>query len=58
MDGGSVGGDRGGGGIGRSSVMVRAVFSLAQKIQPCVVFFDEADGLCLRRMEGEAGANR
>lgn len=48
----------GGGGVGQSSAMVRAVFSLAKKIQPCIVFFDEADGLCFRREEGDAGADR
>lgn len=41
-----------------ASVMVRAVFSLARKIQPCIVFFDEADGLCFKREEGDAGAGR
>lgn len=55
-----MGGAAGGGGIGGgySSLMVRAVFSLAKKIQPCVIFFDEADGLCLKREEGDAGSER
>lgn len=44
--------------VGHSSVMVRALFSLAQKIQPCIIFFDEADGLCLKREEGDSGADR
>ncbi|CAN0413639.1 unnamed protein product, partial [Ectocarpus sp. 12 AP-2014] len=48
----------GGGGIGHSSVMVRAVFSLAQKVQPCIVFLDEADGLCYKREEGDRAVNR
>ncbi|CAM9750365.1 unnamed protein product, partial [Ectocarpus fasciculatus] len=42
----------GGDGVGHSSVMVRAVFSLAQKIQPCIVFLDEADGLNNNRGPG------
>ena len=52
------GGSGGGGGIGSASVMVRAVFSLARKIQPCIIFFDEADGLCFKREEGDSGASR
>ncbi|CAM9465915.1 unnamed protein product [Ectocarpus sp. 8 AP-2014] len=48
----------GGGGVGHSSVMVRAVFSLAQKVQPCIVFLDEADGLCYKREEGDRAVNR
>lgn len=62
---GSIGGGGGGvreqgagGGAGYSSVMVRAVFSLARKIQPCIVFFDEADGLCFKREEGDGAASR
>lgn len=47
-----------GGGVGHSSVLVRALFTLAQKIQPCIIFFDEADGLCFRREEGDAGPDR
>lgn len=48
----------GGGGVGHSSVMVRAVFSLAHKVQPCIVFLDEADGLCYKREEGDRAVNR
>ncbi|CAN0573010.1 unnamed protein product, partial [Laminaria digitata] len=51
------GGGGGGGGVGHASVMVRAVFSLARKIQPCILFFDEADGLCFKREEGDSGAS-
>lgn len=54
----AAGGSGSGGGAGQASVMVRAVFSLARKIQPCIVFFDEADGLCFKREEGDAGAGR
>jgi len=31
---------------GESQKMVHAIFSLANKVKPCVVFFDEIDGLC------------
>ena len=31
---------------GESQKIVHAIFSLADKIKPCVVFFDEIDGLC------------
>lgn len=57
---GEGGANRGGGGrgAGHSSVMVRALFSLAQKIQPCIIFFDEADGLCFKREEGDCGPDR
>lgn len=56
--GGGAGGGGGGGGMGNASVMVRAVFSLARKIQPCIIFLDEADGLCFKREEGDSGASR
>lgn len=63
LGGGGRGGDGAGGGnrsggAGHSSVMVRALFSLARKIQPCIIFLDEADGLCLTREEGHSGADR
>lgn len=32
--------------FGESQKLVHAIFSLADKIKPCVVFFDEIDGLC------------
>ena len=31
---------------GESQKIVHAIFSIADKIKPCVVFFDEIDGLC------------
>ena len=31
---------------GESQKIVHAIFSLADKLKPCVVFFDEIDGLC------------
>ncbi len=31
---------------GESQKMIHAIFSLANKIKPCVVFFDEIDGMC------------
>lgn len=51
-------GDGGEGGMGHASLMVRAVFSLARKIQPCIIFLDEADGLCFKREEGDSVASR
>lgn len=48
----------GGGVLGRSSLMVRALFSLARKIQPCIIFLDEADGLCFRREQTDSGPDR
>lgn len=56
--GGMGGSDAAHGRAGYSNVMVRAVFSLAQKIQPCIIFLDEADGLCFKREEGDAGTDR
>ena len=31
---------------GESQKMIHAIFTLANKIKPCVVFFDEIDGMC------------
>lgn len=36
---------------GESSKMVRAAFAHARRVQPCVLFFDEVDGLCRRRSD-------
>tara|TARA_B100000945_G_scaffold110231_1_gene87313 strand:+ start:294 stop:1379 length:1086 start_codon:yes stop_codon:yes gene_type:complete len=36
---------------GESSKLIQAIFSLARKIQPCIVFFDEIDGLMKQRNE-------
>ena len=39
--------------FGESSKLLRATFSLAKKIQPCIVFFDEIDGMIRTRTEGD-----
>ncbi|TWU75610.1 hypothetical protein ED733_006799 [Metarhizium rileyi] len=35
--------------VGESEKLIRAVFTLAKKLQPCVVFIDEADSLLANR---------
>jgi SpoVK/Ycf46/Vps4 family AAA+-type ATPase len=40
---------------GESEKMIRATFSLAKKIKPCVLFMDEADGLFKSRTSGDEG---
>ena len=39
--------------FGESSKLLSATFSLAKKIQPCIVFFDEIDGMIRTRSEGD-----
>jgi len=34
---------------GETSKFIKAVFSLANKIQPCIIFMDEIDGICSER---------
>ena len=36
---------------GESSKLLAATFSLAQKVQPCVLFFDEIDGMIRKRSD-------
>lgn len=42
--------------FGESSKLIRGAFSLARKIQPCIVFFDEIDGLLRKRSEMDQSA--
>jgi adenosinetriphosphatase len=39
--------------VGESEKYVQAIFSLAQKLQPCVVFLDEVEALTRQRGAGE-----
>ena len=39
--------------VGESEKYVQAAFSLAQKLQPCIVFLDEIDALTRQRASGE-----
>ena len=39
--------------FGETSKRVEAVFSLARKMQPCIVFFDELDGFLRTRTDGD-----
>ena len=39
--------------FGESSKLLAAVFSLAKKIQPCIIFFDEIDGMMRERSSEE-----
>ncbi|KAI9771572.1 MAG: hypothetical protein M1839_002765 [Geoglossum umbratile] len=39
--------------LGDSEKIVRAIFSLAKKLEPCVIFVDEADSLFFRRSSSD-----
>lgn len=41
---------------GESNKLIQASFSLARKLQPCIVFFDEIDGLMKQRNELDQSA--
>lgn len=41
---------------GESSKLIQATFSLARKIQPCIIFFDEIDGLLKQRSDHDQSA--
>lgn len=43
--------------LGESEKNVKAIFSLAKKLAPCVVFLDEADGMLAARQSGTASRN-
>lgn len=40
--------------IGGGEKIIRAVFSLARKLHPCVVFLDEADRLFKKREDSDS----
>lgn len=37
--------------FGETSKLIKALFSVARKIQPCIIFFDEIDGMIRKRNE-------
>lgn len=43
---------------GQSEKTIRAIFSLAKKLMPCVVFIDEADSIFGKRVSGEKSWER
>lgn len=43
--------------VGESERAVRQVFQRAKNSAPCVIFFDEVDALCPRRLDRETGAS-
>lgn len=47
-----------GGGAGDGEKMVRALFSVARKLQPAVIFMDEIDSILSARRENEHEASR
>jgi len=44
--------------LGETNQRVRALFSLAKKMQPCIIFVDEVDGLFRSRFDYEHECNR
>ena len=44
--------------VGESEKNVRAIFSLARKLTPCIVFIDEADAILGARGSSASGGNR
>lgn len=44
--------------VGESERAVRQCFQRARSSQPCVIFFDEIDALCPKRVNMDNGASR
>jgi SpoVK/Ycf46/Vps4 family AAA+-type ATPase len=44
--------------VGKTEKIIRALFSLAEKLMPCVIFIDEVDGLFSKRQTGEKSWER
>lgn len=44
--------------VGDSSQMLKALFSLAAKLQPCILFVDEIDALMKARHDDEHSVDR
>ncbi|KAL1858150.1 hypothetical protein Daus18300_010031 [Diaporthe australafricana] len=47
-----------GGAVGETEKMIRAAFSLARKLSPCVLFIDEVDSMFCRRKSGDSSWER
>lgn len=44
--------------VGETPRLTKALFTLAQKLQPCLVFIDEADSLFSARTTNDQGVDR
>lgn len=44
--------------VGEGEKHVRAIFTLARKLQPCVIFLDEVDALFAARKQSESNSSR
>ena len=44
--------------LGESEKNAKAVFTLARRLSPCVIFIDEVDSMCGNRGEGENESSR
>jgi SpoVK/Ycf46/Vps4 family AAA+-type ATPase len=44
--------------VGESEKVIRAIFTIARKLDPCIIFFDEADAVFRTRTDDEKGYHR